>query len=99
MYQPLSACGTAGAGGDLATMGSADSYDFVWAAFERLARSVGVAWCDLVSRGVGWGIGWGGVWGGVVWCVGWCGVVRWGGVGWVRFGAVRRGGGVGCDVV
>lgn len=34
-------------------MGSADSYDFVWAAFERLARSAGgVVWAGLVWSGV-----------------------------------------------
>ncbi|CAM9742468.1 unnamed protein product, partial [Laminaria digitata] len=39
VYQPLSACGSGGADGAFETKGSADSYDFVWAAFERLASN------------------------------------------------------------
>lgn len=40
-YQPLSACGGSdgrAGDGDFAHKGSVDSYDFVWAAFERLAK-------------------------------------------------------------
>lgn len=42
-YQPVSVCGRSNSEGDdggIETTGSADSYDFVWAAFKRLARSV-----------------------------------------------------------
>lgn len=41
VYQPLSACGGSddrGSDGDFAREGSDDSYDFVWAAFDRLAK-------------------------------------------------------------
>ncbi|CAM9595883.1 unnamed protein product, partial [Ectocarpus sp. 13 AM-2016] len=41
-FQPLSACGGSndrGGDGDFAHRGSADSYDFVWAAFDRLAKN------------------------------------------------------------
>ncbi|CAN0427033.1 unnamed protein product [Pylaiella littoralis] len=41
-YQPLSACSGSsdrGGGGEFVRNGSTDSYDFVWAAFERLAEN------------------------------------------------------------
>ncbi|CAM9533609.1 unnamed protein product, partial [Ectocarpus fasciculatus] len=41
-FQPLSACGGSndrGGDGDFAHRGSTDSYDFVWAAFDRLAKN------------------------------------------------------------
>ncbi|CAM9896188.1 unnamed protein product, partial [Scytosiphon promiscuus] len=43
IYQPLSACGGGGDGGSdddgLSHTGASDSYDFVWAAFKRLANN------------------------------------------------------------
>lgn len=55
VYQPLSACGGSNdrnGNGDFLSKGSANSYDFVWAAFERLARCLGTRILSICVSGL-----------------------------------------------